>query len=54
MQKAIEFLKALKKNNNRVWFNENKALYEQAFLEFKIFAAKMHKILSETDYYAIY
>jgi len=33
---TIDFLKKLKKNNNRDWFNQNKELYNIAF-EFQQF-----------------
>ena len=33
----IDFLKALEKNNNREWFQENRSRYEQAKTEFEIF-----------------
>ena len=33
--KILEFLKQLKDNNNREWFNSNKKCYEEARLEFK-------------------
>jgi uncharacterized protein (DUF2461 family) len=30
MQTVIPFLKKLKKNNNKAWFDENRALYDNA------------------------
>ncbi|MBM3435001.1 MAG: DUF2461 domain-containing protein [Bacteroidetes bacterium] len=35
MKKTIEFLKQLKENNNREWFDANKKLYEDAKAEFE-------------------
>ena len=38
---TIQFLKALKKNNNREWFQENKAKYEQAKMDYLQFVEKV-------------
>ncbi|MBI3501073.1 MAG: DUF2461 domain-containing protein [Bacteroidetes bacterium] len=39
--KTMSFLKDLKKNNSRDWFNKNKARYEEANNEFKEFVGKL-------------
>ena len=40
---TIEFLKQLKKNNNRDWFNENKSRYEEQVLDVALqFIQSMH------------
>lgn len=47
MKKTFDFLKKLDKNNNREWFQKNKALYEESQGEMLQFAdqvlAEMHK-----------
>lgn len=43
MKKSIDFLKKLKKNNNKAWFDKNKPEYEEAKKEF---TAVIEKILS--------
>jgi uncharacterized protein (TIGR02453 family) len=40
-QKTFQFLKELKKHNNRDWFNKNKSRYEEANNEFKEFVGKL-------------
>ncbi|MDX1629607.1 MAG: DUF2461 domain-containing protein [Fulvivirga sp.] len=62
MKKTLDFLKKVKKNNNREWFNENKAAYLQSEEELKSFvhqvAAKMsaHDVIDPdgTKIYRIY
>ena len=45
---TVEFLKALKKNNNRNWFNENKKRYEEDVLDVALnFIQSMHEPLQE-------
>lgn len=46
--KIINFLKNLKENNNREWFNTNKNIYEEARLEFKEIVEQLIPKLSET------
>jgi uncharacterized protein (DUF2461 family) len=33
---TIDFLKSLKKNNNKLWFDENRKLYESSKADFEI------------------
>src|ERR1051326_1422618 len=42
-QKTFQFLKELKKHNNRDWFNKNKTRYEEANKEFKEFVGALIK-----------
>ena len=46
---TIDFLKKLKKNNNRDWFNKNKKLYEDAKYDFEIFVFELIQKISEFD-----
>ena len=48
-QATIDFLKDLKKNNNREWFQANKDQYTQAHENVRDFIAAMIKGLSEFD-----
>jgi uncharacterized protein (TIGR02453 family) len=50
LQKStLDFLKKLKKNNNREWFNTNKQLYEDAKYDFEIFTNDLINIIIEFD-----
>lgn len=46
--KIIDFLKILKENNNREWFNINKNKYEKARLEFKEIVEQLIPKLADT------
>jgi len=46
---TIDFLKKLKKNNNREWFNKNKHLYENAKYDFEVFLLELIQKISEYD-----
>jgi len=46
---AMDFLKALKKNNNRDWFNERKDLYLQELQHLEIFADALLQLLNTED-----
>lgn len=46
---TLTFLKSLKKNNNRDWFNQNKVLYEDAKYSFEIFLDSLIEKTSEFD-----
>lgn len=48
-KQTIDFLKKLKKNNNREWFNANKKLYEDAKYDFEIFIFEMIQKIAEFD-----
>ena len=50
MRKTLEFLKKLERNNNRIWFQENKAQYEQSYTEMIKFAEDVTYELSSYDY----
>ena len=50
MRKTLEYLKELEKNNNRIWFQENKAQYEQSYTEMIKFAEDVTNELSSYDY----
>jgi uncharacterized protein (TIGR02453 family) len=45
----INFLKALGKNNNREWFNENKTLFSKAKSEFEAYVQYIIRKVSEFD-----
>jgi uncharacterized protein (TIGR02453 family) len=50
LQKStLEFLKALKKNNNRDWFEKNRGRYESARENFTVFINKLIAELSKQD-----
>lgn len=50
LQKStLDFLKALKKNNNRVWFEKNRAKYELAKNDFEQFINKLIPVLGKQD-----
>jgi len=40
-KKTFDFLKQLKKNNNREWFNKNKPLYQEALKDFTDFVEEL-------------
>ncbi len=46
---TYNFLKALKKNNNRDWFNKNKQLYEDARKDFEIFLDELIHRITDFD-----
>lgn len=46
---TIDFLKKLKKNNNRDWFNKNKKLYEDAKYDFEVFVFDLIQKIAEYD-----
>lgn len=46
---TIGFLKKLRKNNNREWFNDNKNLYEDAKRDFSFFIGELVDRISEFD-----
>ena len=46
---SLDFLKKLKKNNNREWFNANKKLYEDAKYDFEIFVFELIQKIAEFD-----
>lgn len=46
---TLDFLKKLKKNNNREWFNENKNLYLDAKEDFDYFVNELIQEISESD-----
>lgn len=41
MEKVLDFLRDLKKNNNRDWFHTNKSYYQEAKTEFETFASQL-------------
>jgi uncharacterized protein (TIGR02453 family) len=46
---TFDFLKSLKKNNNREWFNRNKPRYEQAKNEFEDFINSLIPLIANFD-----
>lgn len=46
---TLQFLTKLKTHNNREWFNDNKAVYEKTYAEFKQVAEKIILSLSKFD-----
>lgn len=46
---TLDFLKKLKKNNNREWFNKNKKLYEDARYNFEICVFDIIQAISDFD-----
>ncbi len=49
MEKTLSFLKDLKKNNNREWFQENKSLYEVSNKEMISFADELLRLMNSKD-----
>ncbi|BAP33390.1 TIGR02453 family protein [Chryseobacterium sp. StRB126] len=49
MQKAFEYLKQLKENNNREWFAQHKSEYDSIVKENKIFFNQIYTELQEYD-----
>ena len=41
MKSTIAFLRALARNNNREWFNDNKKTYQESLEQFREFAARL-------------
>jgi len=50
MKTTLEYLKKLDKNNNRIWFQENKSLYEQSYDEMIGFAEDVMNEMGSHDY----
>ena len=50
MKKTLDYLNKLDKNNNRIWFQENKKQYEQSYEEMISFAENVNDELSSFDY----
>lgn len=46
---TIDFLKSLKKNNNKLWFDENRKLYESSKADFEILVQSVINALSKLD-----
>ncbi len=46
---TIDFLKKLKKNNNREWFHKNKSLYEDAKYDFEVLVFELIQKIAEYD-----
>ena len=50
MRETLTYLKKLHKNNNRVWFQENKSLYTQSYAEMIKFADSILNEMNLHDY----
>lgn len=50
MQTTLEFLKALKHNNNRDWFAANKEMYQASLDEVKAFLGKLSSQMNNHDH----
>jgi uncharacterized protein (TIGR02453 family) len=48
-EKSISFLKAVKNNNNKDWFDKNKPKYLEAKAEFEVFVQKMISAINKFD-----
>lgn len=48
-EKSLKFLKDIKKNNNREWFEKNKGKYLEAKEEFDVFAALLYEEIVKFD-----
>ena len=46
---TIDFLKSLKKNNNKLWFDENRKQYESSKADFEILVQSVINALSKLD-----
>lgn len=49
MEKVLNYLSQLEKNNNREWYHSNKELLKEANEEFEIFIQELILILGESD-----
>lgn len=49
LEKTLEFLTQLRDNNDRIWFHENKALYEEVKTEFEDFINAVIPIIKGID-----
>lgn len=49
MKEILQFLTELSANNNREWFAENKARYQECYAQFVAFSAEYIRRLSELD-----
>lgn len=49
MQKVLDFLSELSKNNNREWFEANKSRYQEVQHHFNLFTEELIKKISEFD-----
>lgn len=49
LKKTLEFLTQLRDNNDRTWFHANKALYDEAKIEFEYFINAVIPIIKEID-----
>jgi len=47
---TFKFLKEIKANNNRDWFNKNKESYKEALANVKEFVAKLQDKMNEHDH----
>ena len=47
---TLQFLRDIAANNNRAWFQDNKAAYEAAFENMKQFTEAVEKVLGQTDH----
>jgi uncharacterized protein (TIGR02453 family) len=48
-EKSISFLKAIKNNNNRDWFEKNKPKYLEAKAEFEVFVQNLISAINKFD-----
>lgn len=48
-QSTIDFLKKLEKNNNKPWFDKNRAMYEEAKADFEVFIAGLLQKLTPLE-----
>src|SRR5690554_3110818 len=49
MKKAFEFLRQVRENNNREWFAQNKATYDEIVKENKVFFNQVYSELQKHD-----
>lgn len=49
METILEFLKALARNNNREWFNENKKVYQESLELFRAFTGEILSQMAKFD-----
>jgi uncharacterized protein (TIGR02453 family) len=52
--RLTDFLEALKKNNNREWFQKNKAWYDEVKKEFDVFTTKLIATVGKIDKNVVY
>ncbi|MCB0737646.1 MAG: DUF2461 family protein, partial [Bacteroidetes bacterium] len=49
MKNTLQFLKEIKNNNNKPWFDENKPRYEESLKEMQVLASNLLDKMNQHD-----